>query len=152
MITRQEVEEAQASWGRAVVDVGNAGSWEDARGLAVALVEEHYRVSDDTLLFSPTRAAEHPFRTTASAAISYFVGRDEAFAEDHGFALEPWRAVRFENAGVAVRGEVAMAMGHYYFTRVDGTELQVEYSFAYVRGAAGRLEIQLHHSALPYRP
>lgn len=151
MITRLEVEQAQASWGRAVVSVGEARSWEESHALAVTLVETHYQVSDGSLLFCPTRASEQPFRATVPDAVSYFVGGDEAHAEDGGFALEPWRAVRFENTGVVCHGEIAMAMGHYFFTGVDGSETKVEYSFVYVRDADGALRIQLHHSAVPFR-
>ncbi|MDP6944445.1 MAG: hypothetical protein QF464_09875, partial [Myxococcota bacterium] len=75
---------------------------------------------------------------------------DARHEEDHGFALEPWTSVRFENAGVLCRETVGMAMGNYYFGREDGSELKVEYSFVYVRGPEGHLQIQLHHSALPY--
>jgi hypothetical protein len=51
---------------------------------------------------------------------------------------------------VVCRGEVAMAMGHYFFGRADGSEIKVEFSFVYVRDEQGRIKIQLHHSALPF--
>ena len=78
------------------------------------------------------------------------MGRDARHPEDGGFALEPWAGVRFENAGVVTHDTIALAMGNYFFKRGDGSELKVEYSFAYVRDAQGGLKIQLHHSALPY--
>ena len=148
-ISEQEVLDAQAAWGASVVAVGDAPTWQESHALATELVEQLY-VTDGSLLFRPTLAQEAPFRHTAQAAISYFVGRSTLHTEDGGFALAPWRAVRFDNAGVVTHGATAQAMGDYYFTRPDGTELRVQYSFVYIRDANGKLRIQLHHSALPY--
>ena len=151
MIESEEIEKAQDSWGRAVVGVGAAASWEESHALAVQLVQEHYLTEGGTLLFCPTKAAAVQFRSSVKDAVSYFVGRDPDHAEDKGFALEPWTSVRFENAGIVARGDVGIAMGNYFFGQADGTELKVEYSFVYIRGADGGLRIQLHHSALPYQ-
>ena len=148
-ITRQEVEAAQRAWGDAVVAVGAAPTWEESHALAQDLVQRLY-VTDGSLLFRPTLAVEAPFRHTASGSVSYFVGRSSEHEEDKGFALAPWTAVRFENAGVVSHGHTAQSMGDYYFTRPDGTELRVQYSFGYIRDESGNLRIQLHHSALPY--
>ena len=152
MIQEDEIEAAQNSWGRAVVEVGQADSWEEAERRARALVAAHYVLGDGSLLFCPTKASQASFRRDLDEAVSYFVGRNPDFAEDSGFALEPWSSVRFENVGVLSRDEVGIAMGHYFFGRSDGSELKVEYSFVYVRGEDGGLKIQLHHSALPYSP
>ncbi|MEC7922190.1 MAG: hypothetical protein VX496_02205 [Planctomycetota bacterium] len=151
MIESAEIEKAQESWGRAVVGVGAAPSWEESHALAVQLVQEHYLTEGGTLLFCPTKAADVQFRSSVKDAVSYFVGRDPDHAEDKGFALEPWASVRFENAGIVARGDVGIAMGNYFFGQADGTELKVEYSFVYIRSADGGLRIQLHHSALPYQ-
>ncbi len=151
MIDSHEIEAAQESWGKAVVEVGAASTWEEAHRLAVKLVEDHYLFEGGALLFCPTKAAEKQFRVGLKDAVSYFVGRDPDHDEDKGFALEPWTLVRFENAGTMVRGDVGIAMGNYFFGRADGSELKAEYSFVYIRGAGGRFKIQLHHSALPYQ-
>jgi hypothetical protein len=145
----QEMIAAQESWGRGVVEIGTKTSWEEAYAHAVAHVKAHY-VLDDTLMFCPTKAAKEQFRNTLKSAVSYFVGLDNDFAEDGGFALQPWTSVRFENTGCVSHGDVGIAMGNYYFQFQDGTELKVEYSFVYVRDDQGALKIQLHHSALPY--
>jgi len=150
MISKNEIEAAQASWGQSVVEVGAAPSWPEAHTRATALVRDHYLIEDGSLLFCPTKVSEHQFRRTLEDAVSYFVGRNPTHPEDKGFALEPWGRVRFENAGIVQRGEVVMAMGNYFFEPADGTEVKVEYSFVYVRDAEGNLKIQLHHSALPY--
>ncbi|MBN95275.1 MAG: hypothetical protein CL928_14605 [Deltaproteobacteria bacterium] len=148
MITRQDIEDAQSSWGAAVVALGTTTSPEEARREAVALVEKHYLLDDGSLLFCPTKAAEQQFRTNLEEAVSYFVG--QGLPEDKGFALQPWTSVRFENAGTVCRDGLGIAMGNYFFGQSDGSELKVEYSFIYVRDQAGQIKIQLHHSALPY--
>ena len=149
MITESEIKDAQHSWGNAVVEVGAAADWNAAHARAVQLVERHYRL-DGSLLFCPTKAAEIQFRSHIEAAVSYFVGNNDAYPEDKGFALEPWTSVRFENTGIVIRGETGIAMGNYFFGTADGSEVKVEFSFVYVRDAKGQLKIQLHHSALPF--
>ena len=150
MIDEQDIKAAQESWGRSLIEVGAAGSWEAARARAELLVAEHYLVEDCNLLFCPTKASAQQFRCDLKAAVAYFVGRDSDFPEDTGFALEPWESVRFENSGLVVRPSFTAAMGNYYFGRTDGSELKVEYSFVYVREGSGAVKIQLHHSALPF--
>lgn len=150
MIDVKDIEAAQKAWGEGVVAIGSASSWEESHARAVAFVTKRYALGDAALLFCPTKAREVQFRGTLDDAVSYFVGRDARHAEDGGFALQPWAAVRFENAGVVCGEEVALAMGNYFFKDTDGVELKVEYSFAYVRGSDGDLQVQLHHSALPY--
>jgi len=150
MVKKDEIVEAQASWGRAVVGVGKSASWEEAHGLAVKLVGTHYLLEDGSLLFSPTRAKKNQFRRTLEEAVSYFVGTASGDSEDGGFALEPWSAIRFENVDIECRGDTGIAMGNYYFGREDGSELRAEYSFVYVLNSEGELKIQLHHSAVPH--
>jgi hypothetical protein len=73
--------------------------------------------------------------------------------EDHGFALQPWSAVRFENAGIIIDADSAVAMGNYFFTDANtGKEAKAEFTFGYVRGTDGKLLINVHHSAFPYQP
>lgn len=150
MIDTREIESAQEAWGKAVVEIGIAASPHEARTLAARLAEDHYLIGEGNLLFSPTRASKKQFRTNLKGIVSYLVGGDPDYEEDGGFALEPWTAVRFENAGTIARADVGIAMGNYFFLRADGSELKAEYSFVYVRGADGGLKIQLHHSALPF--
>jgi len=154
MITQHDIQKAQESWGRGVVEIGAATSWQAAKLLATDFIRHHYLIEGDSLQFCPTKAKEQQFRPKLRAALSYFVGGDTQYPEDGGFALEPWTSVTFNNAGLTRPnknpGGVALAMGNYFFGRADGSELKVEYSFAYVRDAAGLVKIQLHHSALPY--
>jgi hypothetical protein len=106
-----------------------------------------------SVLFKPTLAAEKQFRPTFEGALSYFVGGNSNFSEDHGFAIKPWSHVRWESLGVNIIGNMAIAMGNYYFTVVDtGDIVKVEYSFGYSKNDNGELKIILHGSHLPYSP
>jgi len=149
MMTKEDILRAQQSWGDALIGVGQASDWAQAHALATQLVKDHYTL-DGSLLFAPTRASEIQFRSTLEASVSYFVGKDDAFSEDHGFALEPWTAVRFENTGIQLHADVGIAMGNYFFTRTDGSEVKVEFTFAYRASDSGTLKIVAHHSALPF--
>ena len=82
--------------------------------------------------------------------MSYFVGGNGEYPEDKGFAIHPWTKVRFENAATFLHGDYAVAIGNYFFTQTDGTEVKVEYTFGYIKHENGNLKINLHHSSLPF--
>lgn len=151
-ITEAEVEAAQKAWGEGIVAIGNTFTEEgDYRARAQEHIATHYAYGDgQTILFKPTLAAEDQFRESETEALSYFVGTEGT--EDGGFAIAPYTAVRWENNGTVISdsGDMAVAMGNYYFTGADGNDTKVEYSFAYERGDDGELDIVLHHSSLPY--
>jgi hypothetical protein len=151
-ITRAEVVEAQKTWGDGVVQIGRvftAGG--DYRSAAGKHVDTLYAFGQGQVLFKPTKAAELQFRNSRDGAISYFVAGDSKYPEDHGFALQPWSKVRFENSGI-IEGPLALAMGNYFFTGPDGNEVKVEFTFGYKHDEKGNLRIVLHHSSLPYIP
>ena len=151
-ITEAEVQAAQQAWGQGIVDIGKTFTDEgDYRARAQEHIATHYAYGDNqTILFKPTLAAEDQFRESDTEALSYFVGTEGT--EDGGFAIAPYSAVRWENNGTVISdsGDMAVAMGNYFFTGADGNETKVEYSFAYERGDDGELDIVLHHSSLPY--
>lgn len=151
-ITEAEVQAAQQAWGQGIVDIGKTFTDEgDYRARAQEHIATHYAYGDNqTILFKPTLAAEDQFRESDTEALSYFVGTEGT--EDGGFAIAPYTAVRWENNGTVISdsGDMAVAMGNYFFTGADGNETKVEYSFAYERGEDGELDIVLHHSSLPY--
>lgn len=153
-ITEAEVQAAQQAWGEGIVAIGQTFTDEgDYRARASEHIATHYAYGDDqTILFKPTLAAEDQFRETTEEALSYFVGTEGT--EDGGFAIAPYTAVRWDNNGTVISedGSMAVAMGNYFFTGIDGAETKVEYSFAYERGEDGELDIVLHHSSLPYAP
>ena len=102
------------------------------------------------MLFKPTLASADQFRGTFDEALSYFVGG--SVSEDGGFAIAPYTNVRWENEGTTINGDTALAMGNYFFTKTDGTEVKVEYSFGIKKMEDGDLKIVLHHSSLPFSP
>jgi len=101
-------------------------------------------------LFKPTLASVLQFRLTKEAALSYFIGGDSNFDEDNGFALLGWKAVRFENIGIKIEENIAIAMGNYFFQKEDNSEVKVEYTFVYKKDDSGKLYIILHDSHFPY--
>lgn len=150
-ITREEVEEAQLAWADGIIKIGCAWTaGDDCQAVARAHVDSLYGYAHGQVMFKPTLAAENQFRNTYESALSYFVGGNDEHSEDSGFALKPWSTVRFENSNVICLGTSALAMGNYFFTGADGVELKVEFSFSYIRGPSGALQINLHHSSLPH--
>ena len=151
-ITEKDVTNAQETWGNAIVAIGKAHKkGGDYKTLAADTVDNLYGYDEGKVLFKPTKASEGQFRLKEEDAVSYFV--KGKIAEDKGFALQPWSKVRFENAGVSVGCNDAVAMGNYYFTDANtGKETKVEYTFGYRRNEEGKLLIDLHHSSLPFNP
>ena len=100
---------------------------------------ELYGYGHTNVLFKPTKAADAQFRPKAEDAMSYFVGHKavkDGYSEDAGFAInggKGWSDVVFENHQIDVTGNVAIAMGNYYFTSAsDGSKTKVEYTFGYL--------------------
>merc|ERR1712157_125979 len=84
-------------------------------------------------------------------ALSYLVATGHV-KEDKGFAIKGWKGVRFENNNIITVGNVGKAMGNYFFTKPDGEEVKVEYSFGHLLTDDGDVKINLHHLSLPYDP
>ena len=151
MFTEQEVVKAQEAWGSGIVKIGSLKADVAA---ATKAAEEHldalYAFDLGEVLFKPTKCAVVQFRLDKVSALSYFVGGNSDYPEDHGFAINPWTAVRFQNAAVILEENRAIAMGNYWFTDLDGNETKVEYTFGYKKDAAGNIKIDLHHSSLPF--
>merc|ERR1712023_305978 len=97
-------------------------------------------------------AAEYQFRPTGEEAMSYFVGG--GYEEDGGFAInggKGWADCVYDNHQIELKGDVAVAMGNYYFTcATTGDKAKVEYTFGYKRCDDGKVRIFLHHSSVPY--
>jgi hypothetical protein len=110
------------------------------------------------VLFKPTKAAEYQFRPTPEEAMSYFVGGkavDNGYAEDGGFAInggKGWSDCVYDNHQIEIKGDIAIAMGNYYFTcATTGEKSKVEYTFGYERCDDGKVRIFLHHSSVPFQ-
>ncbi|ALG68883.1 hypothetical protein [Beggiatoa leptomitoformis] len=151
-ITEEEVLAAQKTWGEAIVAIGKAYvAKEDYKAVATKTVETLYGYHEGEVLFKPTKASQQQFRLTKEEAISYFISG--VIPEDHGFAIQPWTNVRFENKDIIIDSDSAIAMGNYYFTDAKtDKEAKVEFTFGYKRGVDDNLLINLHHSSFPYTP
>ena len=150
MVSLAEVKDAQRAWGEGIVAIATAHTnGGDYVGLATDHVNTLYAYQMGPVLFKPTLAATDQFRPTFETALSYFVASNNACPEDQGFAIKGWTNVRFENSDVIIDGNTALAMGNYFFTSQEGSEVKVEYTFGYIKDDDGSLRIQLHHSSLP---
>ena len=152
MFSVDEVVQLQNKWGARIVDIGimyRANG--DCRRAAQEMISEMYAYEEGGVLFKPTKAVHVQFRDTQEQALSYFVGG--CIPEDHGFALQPWSHVRFDNHRIMIEGGLAFVMGNYSFTDANsGQETKVEFTFGLKRADDGRPVIFLHHSSLPYAP
>ncbi len=150
MITKEQVIEAQQKWGNGVVQIGSLKeSREECEAFTNQFLDDRY-LFDETVLFKPTKCAIEQFRPSKAEAMSYFIaGDDRTCSEDHGFAIQPWTKVRFENHGMILEKTRAIAMGNYFFTDLNGNEAKVEYTFGY-QMINGELKIDLHHSSFPF--
>lgn len=150
MVSIADVEGTQREWGDGIVAISEAHrNGGDYVGIATNHIHTLYGYQTGPVLFKPTLASEEQFRSTFDSALSYFVASNNACPEDKGFAIKGWTEVRFENDDVILDGDRALAMGNYFFTGPDGSEIKVEYTFGYVVGGDGVLRIQLHHSSIP---
>ena len=157
-ITMDEVVKGQREWGDAIVRISKtylAGG--DYASEAAKAADQLYGYGRSDVLFKPTKAKDIPFRPTPEGALSYFIGGNNEYPEDHGFALGPdgmgWKKVMFDNSNIDFNGATAQAMGEYYFYPMDGSApAKVEYTFGYKRNDDGKMRIYLHHSSLPYNP
>ena len=157
-ISEEEVKSVQAAWANAIKSISKTyADGGDYVAAAAKAAGELYGYGHTDVLFKPTKAAEAPFRPTAADAMSYFVGHKavkNGYAEDAGFAInggKGWSDVVFENHKIDITGDVAIAMGTYFFTNAaDGSKAKVEYTFGYKRNADGKLRICLHHSSVPF--
>lgn len=168
-ISEAEVLEAQERWGDGIVRIGKIKiEGGDYVREALEHIEKSYDYEVGEVLFKPTLTSTDPHRPTIGGALSYFVGYDSAvrflgtlsdeeraelrvYREDGGFATKPWTRVRFDNEGIVLNGHTAIAMGDYYFTDLEGSEIRVHYTLGFVkRGEDVRIYVQ--ESNLPFRP
>ncbi len=151
-IGKDELLEAQKLWGDGIIEIGEAYLDNgEVRKATQKLLDNLYGFREGTVLFKPTKASDSQFRLTVDSALSYFIGQNSEYAEDKGFAIQPWKNVRFENDGFIFNEKQALAMGNYYFTDYKGNEVKVEYTFGYFCSEPGSLKINLHHSSLPFK-
>ena len=152
-ITLKDVYNAQHEWASGLINIGkvytNKGNYKKT---ASELIDQlyAYNYGKGTVLFKPTKAKYKPFRNTKDGALSYFVDHNKKFSEDKGFALAPWKKVVFHNNEIYLHGDIAIAMGEYFFTDTKGSITKAEFTFGYIKNKKGELKIVLHHSSFPF--
>ena len=122
MISLKDIENIQKEWGDSLVKLGSLKNNRVACEKEVELlINKLYGYKNGTVLFKPTKAKDDQFRPTFEGAKSYFIGENNDFSEDSGFALQPWTNVRFENASVILNDNNAIAMGNYFLPKTVET-------------------------------
>ena len=150
-LTKRIVRFAQKSWGEGIIKIGEAYSDNlDYQTLTNEFVTQHYGYNEGIVLFKPTLAGIEQFRDSFEKAISYFIAGNSKYPEDLGFALTPWKTIKFQNAGIVQIKNHAVAMGNYFFTDFNGKTTKVEYTFGYFLAENDQLKINVHHSSLPF--
>lgn len=157
-VTEEEVLAVQSKWAAAIAEISATYKKKgDFIGKAAEAAGELYAYGHHPVLFKPTKAAEYQFRPTPEEAMSYFVGGKEVeggYSEDGGFAInggKGWAKCVYDNHAVELIGDIAIAMGNYYFTcATTGDVSKVEYTFGYQRCPDDKVRISLHHSSVPY--
>ncbi|MGL5674083.1 MAG: hypothetical protein ACRDC9_13550 [Plesiomonas shigelloides] len=153
-ITQEDILKAQNSWGDGLLGLSSVGKSDQStlNKMAVSFVDSVYGYSDGVVLFKPTLAKdEHTFRLSKDAAISYFIGGNEKYTQDKGFAIkEKWVSFKHENAAIQMNGQYAYAMGKLHLVNKQGVKTIVDKTWGFKKMDDGSTRVILHHSSLPY--
>ena len=151
--SKNDILQRQYDWGNGIIRIGKIYT---EKGDYVKAAKEHiadlYGYGESKVLFKPTKATDPQFRAGKEEALSYFVGGNNKFPEDQGFALQPWEKVRFEVHDFIANFKQAIVMGNYFFIDANGAETKVEYTMGFFRAADNSLKLNLHHSSFPFKP
>jgi len=154
-LTVSEVNAAQQGWCDALLSIAKTkADGGDYKTVALAVLSNTYNYDYGVVLFNPTLTfGEQTFRLDKEGAAAYFIGGNPKYPNDDGFALKPWVACRYTNAGgdkgVLIEGDIAATMGNVYLTDVSGGEVMVDKLFVFKRDDDGKLRIIVHKSSLP---
>jgi hypothetical protein len=113
----------QKAWGDALVSISNTyqeSGYDAAKELAQSVLDSAYCYSIGIpVLFKPTLAyGDQTFRNTEEGALAYFVGGNDSYPNDKGFALKNWTKVESYPADVLLLGDTAFSQGNVHFTKV----------------------------------
>lgn len=154
-LTVQDVNAAQQAWCDALLSIAKThAAGGDYETVAVGVLENNYNYDYGKVLFNPTLTfGEQTFRLDKEGAAAYFIGGNPKYPHDDGFALKPWVACRYTNAGndagVLIEDNIAITMGNVYLTDAKGQETVVDKLWVFKRDPDGRLRIITHKSAIP---
>lgn len=150
-VNQAEIESTLKIWANNLVAISKAyRAGLDYTRTARELINNTYNYENGPVLFKPTLASEHAFRTTYEGAVSYFIGGNPAYSEDRGFALNNWESVDFELAGFILGENHGIVMGNKKLKDATGKITIANFTMGFVRDSSGQLKINLHHSSLPF--
>ena len=155
-MTLQDVNAAQQAWCDALLSIAKThAAGGDYKTVAIGVLDNNYNYDYGKVLFNPTLTfGAQTFRLDEEGAAAYFIGGNPKYPDDTGFALKPWVACRYtnaggDNAGVLIEGDIAITMGNVYLTDAKGQETVVDKLWVFKRDPDGRLRIITHKSAIP---
>ena len=151
MITIEDILDFQKEWGNSIIKISdsykkNSDYLNDTNNL----IDSLYAYAYEDVLFKPTLASDNQFRLSRTGALSYFIGGNDQFKEDEGFAIKGWTKIRWENAGYKIYNDIAVCMGNYFFSIDNSEPLKVEFTIV-LKEIDGRLKLILHDSHLPFQ-
>jgi len=151
--TTEMVKANLQAWCDAVVATGKVYTdGGDVVGFANQVLTDAYDYDKGKVVFKPTlTSGEQTFRPTKEGALSYFVGKNPSYPNDHGFLLEPWIKVWFTDEDFILTGNLAIVQCNIHFISAK-REIFVNKSFVFKVCNDSKVRICLHHSSLPYNP
>ncbi len=155
LITHDEVLAAHKAWGDGLCLIATTydeKGFEAAKDVAQTVLDAAYGYTKGIpVLFKPTLASgTQTFRLTNEGALSYFVGGNEKYPKDVGFAIQGWRKVESYPAGILLNGSTALSTGNVHCIDKNGRTVIVDKTWGYKKDDEGKVRIILHHSSLPY--
>ena len=151
MITIQDILDFQKEWGNSIIKISDSYKKNnDYLNDTNNLIDSLYAYDYEEVLFKPTLASDNQFRLSRTGALSYFIGGNDQFKEDEGFAIKGWTKIRWENAGYKIYSDIAVCMGNYFFSIDNSEPLKVEFTIV-LKIIDGKLKIILHDSHLPFQ-
>lgn len=153
-ITEGMIADAQKAWCGALVNI-NATKEQggDYKKLASDVIDAAYFYQAGPVLFKPTLTFDiQTFRMDKEGALAYFVGGNDKYKDDSGFALKGWTRCESKPRAFVLDGDIALSMGNVHFWNAKGEETVVDKTWGYKLDSKGDLRIVLHHSSLPYKP
>tara|TARA_Y100000588_G_C13873711_1_gene761404 strand:- start:47 stop:511 length:465 start_codon:yes stop_codon:yes gene_type:complete len=146
---KQQVENLQKKWADYIISIGVAYfQQQDFNSLTRKFVDELYAFDYCNVLFKPTIANKVKFRDKKEEFISYFLGNNNICKEDKGFALRPWKSIKFKNFGTIENREIILVMGNYVFKDFKNITVDAEFTFGLLKINNKLLKICLQHSSL----
>ena len=151
MITIEDILDFQRKWGNSIIKISDSYKKNnDYLNDTNNLIDSLYAYDSEEVLFKPTLASDNQFRLSRTGALSYFIGGNDQFKEDEGFAIKGWTKIRWENAGFKIYSDIAVCMGNYFFSIDNSEPLKVEFTIV-LKKIDDRLKLILHDSHLPYQ-